>query len=70
MSVFGADSSTEQTVNIYELLENDETYNKIWRTVTAGYPYRTPEELGVSDWRSAYQATKYAIYCVIRTSQR
>lgn len=48
-----------------EKLENHENYNKVWRVATAGYPYHTPEELGVSDWRSAYQATKYAIYCVL-----
>lgn len=39
-------------------------YNKVWRVVVAGYPYHTPESLGVSDWTYAYQATKMAVYCV------
>lgn len=61
----GADNDTVHTVNLMELLKDNETYNQVWRVVTSGYPYRTPEQLGVSDWRSAYQGTKYAIYCTL-----
>ena len=48
-----------------ELLADKETYNKVWRVVTNGYPYKTPEELGVDNWHYAYQATKTAIYDVL-----
>ena len=34
----------------------------------AGYPYNTPEQMGVSSVDHAYQATKMAVYCV--TGQR
>ena len=61
----GSDNSTSHTVNLMELLKDSSKYNKVWRVVTAGYPYHSAEELGVSDWRYAYQATKSAIYCVL-----
>lgn len=61
----GADNSTSHTVNLMELLKDSSKYNKVWRVVTAGYPYHSAKELGVSDWKYAYQATKYAIYCVL-----
>lgn len=61
----GADNSNSHTINLMELLKDTSTYNKVWRVVVAGYPYNSPEELGVSDWRYAYQATKTAIYCVL-----
>ena len=61
----GADNSFIHTVNISHILQNDETYNKIWRVVTAGYPYKSAEELGVDDWTYAYQATKTAIYDIL-----
>ncbi len=61
----GADNSNSQTINLMELLKDSNKYNKVWRVVVAGYPYHTAQELGVSDWRYAYQATKTAIYCVL-----
>ena len=61
----GADNSTSHTVNLMELLKDSSKNNKVWRVVTAGYPYHSAEELGVSDWRYAFQATKSAIYCVL-----
>lgn len=63
--VKGADNSFTHTVNVSQLLENDETYNKIWRVVVAGYPFHSAEELGVDDWTYAYQATKIAIYDIL-----
>ena len=65
----GADNSNAHTVNLMKLLKDTNLYNKVWRVATAGYPYHSPEELGVSDWRYAYQATKTSIYCVLRTSK-
>ena len=64
----GVDNDTQYSVTLTEILANTDTYNKIWRVVTAGYPYKSPESLGVSDWRSAYQATKMAVYCVLGQS--
>lgn len=61
----GADNSFTHNVNISRLLENDEIYNKIWRVITSGYPYKSAEELGVDDWTYAYQATKTAIYDIL-----
>lgn len=37
----------------------------LWRVVTNGYPYKTPEQLGVEDQDEAFIATKQAIYCYI-----
>ena len=64
----GVDDTREYGVTITELLADKETYNKVWRVVTNGYPYKTPEEMGVRDYRFAYQATKMAVYSVIGQS--
>ena len=55
-------------VDIDHIIKDSETYNKIWRVMMAGYPYNTPEQMGLSSWQHAYQATKMAVYCV--TGQR
>lgn len=60
----GAGDDLSYDVTITDILGNTETYNKVWRVVTAGYPYNSPESLGVPDWTYAYQATKMAVYCV------
>lgn len=46
----GVDNDTEYSVTLTEILADRDTYNKIWRVVTAGYPYKSPESLGVSEW--------------------
>lgn len=61
----GADNDYTHTVNVSHLIADEETYNKIWRVVVAGYPFNTAEELGVDDWTYAYQATKTAIYDIL-----
>lgn len=38
---------------------------RIWRTAINGYPYKTPEELGVHDKYDAFLATKQSIYCIL-----
>ena len=48
-------------VNIDKLLDND----KVYRAIINGYPYKTPEELGVENKYDAYIATKQAIYSVL-----
>lgn len=55
-------------VDIDHIIKDSETYNKIWRVMMAGFPYNTPEQMGLSSWQHAYQATKMAVYCV--TGQR
>ena len=60
----GADDELSYDVTITEILGNTEMYNKVWRVVTNGYPYKSAGDLGVSDWVYAYQATKMAVYCV------
>lgn len=37
----------------------------LWRVIINGYPYKTPEQLGVADEGEAYTATKQAVYCYI-----
>lgn len=37
----------------------------LWRRIINGYPYKTPEELGVANKEEAFTATKQAVYCYI-----
>src|SRR5699024_4817852 len=60
----GADNNGGYEVTLTHLFKDEETYNKVWRVIVSGYPYHSAEELGVSDWSYAYQATKVAVYCV------
>ena len=48
-------------VNITKLMDDV----RIWRTAINGYPYKTPEELGVVDKYDAFLATKQSIYCIL-----
>lgn len=38
---------------------------RIWRVVINGYPYKTPEEMGVYNEYDAFLATKQAIYSIL-----
>lgn len=49
------------SVNITQLL-SDPT---LWRVLRYGYPYVTPESLGVETEQDAYLATKLAIQCIL-----
>jgi len=49
-------------VKIKEILNND----KVWRIIKNGYPYKSPEELGVETPDDAYMATMQAVNCVLR----
>ena len=55
------DTPDGYTVNIEKLLDRDDIYTAIIN----GYPYKTPQEMGVADKYDAYQATKHAVYCII-----
>ena len=48
-------------VNLESLIDDD----RVWRTVINGYPYKTPQELGLADEYDAFLATKQAIYCIL-----
>ena len=47
-------------------LKNLITDEKCWRTLKNGYPYKSPEELGVETEQDAYLATKMALYAMLR----
>lgn len=64
----GASSDFTYDLDVDHIMKDSETYNKVWRVMMAGYPYNTPEQMGVSSKEHAYQATKMAVYCV--TGQR
>ena len=38
---------------------------RLWRAITAGYPYKSPSEMGVETVWDAYTATKQAIYSIL-----
>lgn len=38
---------------------------RVWRTVTAGFPYRSAGQLGCSTDEDAFVATKQAVYCIL-----
>lgn len=59
--VNGVDEEGPYTVEISELLSDE----KIWRTIVNGYPYKTPEQLGVETEDDAYLATKQAVNSVM-----
>ena len=59
--VNGVDEEGSYTVKISELLSDE----KIWRTIVNGYPYKTPEQLGVETADDAYVATKQAVNSVM-----
>lgn len=59
--VNGVDEVGGYTVKISELLSDE----KIWRTIVNGYPYKTPEQLGVETEDDAYVATKQAVNSVM-----
>ena len=45
-----------------ELLDTDPA---VWGVITNGYPYKTPQELGVNTEYEAYYATKMAVWAVV-----
>lgn len=49
------------TVNINEIM-NDV---RLWRVVINGYPYQSPESMGVANYLDAFVATKQAVYSII-----
>lgn len=48
-------------VDVTSLLNNIE----VWRTITAGFPYKTAEQLGCETNEDAFVATKQAVYSIL-----
>lgn len=48
-------------VDISTLLDNVQ----VWRTITAGFPYRSAVQLGCTTNEDAFVATKQAVYCIL-----
>lgn len=57
----GVDEEGAYTVNISKVLEDE----VIWRTIINGYPYVTPEKLGLDTKEEAYVATKQAVFSIM-----
>ncbi len=54
----GVEIGFEYTVDASKLL----SHQTIWRAITNGYPFKTPQELGCESVEEAYAATKMAVY--------
>ena len=48
-------------VNVNEVM-NDV---RLWRVAINGYPYQSPEAMGVANYQDAFVATKQAVYCIL-----
>ena len=57
----GVGEEASYTVNISKVLDRVD----VWRTITAGFPYRTAAQMGCSTDKDAFVATKQAVYCII-----
>lgn len=56
----GVDDSINYDVTLDGVIKN--VY--IWKAITNGYPYKTPEEMGCNTVGEAFMATKMAVYSV------
>ncbi len=54
----GTNGVGEYSVDFTGKLEDE----NMWKAIINGYPYKTPQELGVANEDEAYTATKYAVY--------
>ena len=57
----GVEKLGSYEVTIEEAVDNQ----MIWRAITNGYPYKTPQELNVANEDEAFAATKQAVYCIL-----
>ena len=57
----GVDDSINYDVTLDGVIKN--VY--IWKAITNGYPYKTPEEMGSNTVGEAFMATKMAVYSVL-----
>lgn len=61
VNTHGVGEEQPYSVTVTEAIQNQE----VWRVLCNGYPYKTPEELGVENDYDAFCATKQAVYSVI-----
>ena len=57
----GVSDSISYSVDLDGIIKN--VY--IWKAITNGYPYKTPEEMGCNTIGEAFMATKMAVYSVL-----
>ena len=57
----GVDDNITYDVTLDGIIKN--VY--IWKAITNGYPYKTPEEMGCNTIGEAFMATKMAVYSVL-----
>lgn len=57
----GVDDNINYEVKLEGIIKN--VY--IWKAITNGYPYKTPEEMGCNTIGEAFMATKMAVYSVL-----
>lgn len=57
----GVDDNINYDVTLDGIIKN--VY--IWKAITNGYPYKTPEEMGCNTVGEAFMATKMAVYSVL-----
>ena len=48
-------------VNVNQVMDDE----RLWRVAINGYPYQSPEVMGVANYQDAFVATKQAVYCII-----
>lgn len=50
----------------YNVTINEAVNNTlVWKVIRNGYPYKTPQQMGLANIDEAYTATKQAVYCVL-----
>lgn len=55
------EDSNSYGVNVDQVIEDE----RLWRVAINGYPYQSPETMGVENYQDAFVATKQAVYCII-----
>lgn len=57
----GVGEAGAYSVDLTEVLDRED----IWRAISNGYPYKTPQELGVDNVLDAYMITKRAVHSLL-----
>lgn len=57
----GVGENDDYTVNVNQVMQDV----RLWRTAINGYPYQTPQAMGLENKFDAFVATKQSIYCII-----
>ena len=69
MDEYAMGISKDKTYNVNVENEIADTDIQLWRIITNGYPYKTPEELGCTNENQAYDATQEAVYFYLHNKQ-